>query len=87
VIDVNWMQRIEHIFSSKYILLFTAFSDTEYMNTIGCLDNAGIFHKTKIRGIYAISTRGQGLGRNQSQYDIYVRKEDEYKGHMALEQK
>jgi hypothetical protein len=52
------------------------------MRIKGKLLDAGIFHKTKVCGIYVSSARD--WGRKQSQYDIYVRVEDEHRAYEAI---
>lgn len=74
----------DSIFKRKYVLIHTALTDEECIQSKGKLTDAGIFHKTKIRGIYASSTRGIGWGRKQSQYDIFVKIEDEHKAYEAI---
>jgi len=72
------------LFGGKYSLVYTALSDEECMRIIGKLRDSGVKYKTKIRGIYATSTRGFGWGRKQSQYDIYVKKEDACNANQAI---
>jgi hypothetical protein len=72
------------IFERKLVLIHTAITDEECIKIKDILSNAGICHETKIRGIYGSSTRGVGWGRKQSQYDIYVRIEDEHKAYEAI---
>ncbi len=74
------------IFRRKFVLVYIALTDEECMQVKGKLINAGIFHKTKICGSYASSAREIGWGRRQSQYEIYVRVEDEHRANEAIHQ-
>ncbi len=82
---MNFRSLSSSLFRSKYTLIRIALSDDECMRINGKLRAEGIFHKTKIKGIYGTSTRGMGWGRQQAEYEIYVRVEDEHKAHEAIE--
>jgi hypothetical protein len=81
---MGFMDWLNQIFSSKYVLIHTALGDEDCIRTIGKLEDAGIVHKTKIRGIYGSSASQKGWGRKQSQYDIYVEKERERDAYEAI---
>jgi hypothetical protein len=72
------------IFRRKFVLIHTALTDAECMKIKRKLTDAGIYHETKVRGIYASSTEKIGWGRKQSQYDIYVKIEEEHRAYEAI---
>lgn len=74
----------ESIFKRRLALIHTAITDEECIKIKDKLSNTGIYHETKIRGIYGSSTRGVGWGRKQSQYDFYVRIDDEHRAYEAI---
>jgi hypothetical protein len=75
---------LDSIFRRKFVLIHTALTDEECIKVKGKLADASIYHETKVRGIYASSTQGIGWGRKQSQYDIYVKIEDEHRAYEAI---
>lgn len=81
------LKTVKNLFTSKRTLLCTAIGDDECIRMLGNLDEAGISHVTKIRGVYAGSgKRSLAFSTKLSQYDIYVEKEDEYKAYEAIHQ-
>lgn len=68
-------------FKRKWLLFFTAFGYDQYFMIIAKLNAAGVKYKTKS----PVSTRGDARFKDQTQYDIFVKKEEEYKAHAALQ--
>lgn len=67
-------------FNRKWLLFYTAFGYDQYFMIIAKLNAAGVKYKTKS----PVSTRGDARFKDQTQYDIFVKKEEEHKAHAAL---
>jgi hypothetical protein len=74
---------LQHYFNRKWQLLYTAFGYDHYFTIIAKLNAAGVKYKTKS----PVSTRGDARFNDQTQYDIFVKKEEEHKAHAALQKK
>lgn len=68
-------------FNRKWLLFYTAFGYDQYFMIIAKLNAAGVKYKTKS----PVSTRGDARFKDQTQYDIFVKKEEEHKAHAALQ--
>lgn len=83
---MGWLKNIFNLFKSDYTLIYTAIGDEDCMKIVGKLNDDRIPYKTKSGGIYAdIKRRDSSFGAKLSQYDIYVKKDFEYKARMAIE--
>ena len=78
----------KQMFFTKRTLIYTAFGNEKYLKMAGKLTSAGISFKTKSRNnnriiggpnIFPVSFMDKS-----TQYDIYVKKEDEYKAYQAI---
>lgn len=76
------------MFFTKRTLIYTTFGNEKYLKVASKLAAAGISFKTKSRSnnhfmgghnILTMSSRDKTV-----QYDIYVKKEDEYKAYQAI---
>jgi len=73
------------MFFTKRTLIHTAFGNEKYLKIASKLAAAGIDYKTKsinhnhFTGGHSISAMDKSI-----QYDIYVKKEDEYKAYQAI---
>ncbi|MNO26789.1 hypothetical protein D3C76_166480 [compost metagenome] len=66
-------------------LVYTTFDQAEYFKIKGRLTAAGIPHRSKINGgMQALGQRAQYGGKASVQYDLYVRREDEYRAAQAM---
>jgi hypothetical protein len=74
---------LQHYFNRKWQLFYTAFGYDQYFMIIAKLNAAGVKFKTKS----PVSTRGDARFKDQTQYDIFVKKEEEHKAHAALHKK
>lgn len=70
-------------FNRKWLLFYTAFGYDQYFMIIAKLNAAGVKYKTKS----TVSTRSDARFKDQTQYDIFVKKEEEHKAHAALQKK
>jgi hypothetical protein len=71
---------IQLVSNRNWKLLYTAFGSENYFKVIGKLKSAGIKHKTKSR----VNLGHENNFKDFTQYDIYVKKEDEHKTQTAL---
>ena len=70
-------------FNRKWLLFYTAFGYDQYFMIIAKLNAAGVKYKTKS----PVSTRGDERFKDQTQYDIFVIKDEEHKAHAALQKR
>lgn len=77
------------MFFTKRVLIYTTFKYEEYLNTAGKLMVAGIRYQTKSRNNLKVGydILPMSFRDNIVQYDIYVKKNDEYKAIQALHDK
>jgi len=72
------------IFSKKKCLVYTAFGSSDYSKVIGKLQNSGIPYRTRIISNNS-SRHNHYVGRTiNTQYDIFVKKEDEHRALNAI---
>jgi hypothetical protein len=71
---------LQLFFNRKWLLFYTAFGHDNYFMIIAKLNAAGVKYKTKS----PVSTRGDARFNDQTQYDIFVKKEEEHMAHAAL---
>lgn len=85
---MSFLERIISVFKSDYVLIYTAIGDDDCIRVTGKLSEKRIPYKTKVVGLYAgRNRRSFGFGPKLSQYKIYVKKEYEHKGHVAINNK
>jgi hypothetical protein len=72
------------LFKRKFVLVYSALTDEECIRVKGKLLDAGIFHKTKVGGIYFADVHKDVWGKQMSQYNFYVRVEDEHKANEVI---
>jgi len=72
---------LQHYFNRKWKPFYTAFGHDNYFMIIAKLNAAGVKYKTKS----PVSTRGDARFIDQTQYDIFVKEEEEHKAHAALQ--
>ncbi|MNI25651.1 hypothetical protein D3C73_793120 [compost metagenome] len=66
-------------------LLHTAFEQKQYFEMKSRLSAAGIRHRSRIiGGMQEVANRARTGGNTPSRYELYVRKEDEYKALQAI---
>lgn len=71
----------DFLFSKQRCLIFTSFNLDDYFKVISKLNSSAISHRTKSRNIDQVGTT---WGKHFIQYDVYVKKEDEYKAQQAI---
>jgi len=72
------------IFSKKKCLVYTSFGTEDYSRAIGKLQNAGISYRTRFIS-NSSSRQNHYVGRStNTQYDIFVKKEDEHRALGAI---
>jgi hypothetical protein len=73
---------IMFLFSKHRRLVFTAFNQSEYYEAVNKLKSHGVSYRSRIT---SHDTGTVGSNRNDnSQYDIYVKKDEEYLAGMAI---
>jgi hypothetical protein len=78
-IDQLIMNIIMFLFSKHRRLVFTAFDLSEYYDAVNKLKNHGVSYRSRI------TSYDKGTNRNDnSQYDIYVKKDEEYLAEKAI---
>lgn len=83
---MSFIQKIKRIFQNDDVLLYTAIGDDNCMRIVGKLNDAGIPYKSRAHGTHAgTGKRSLGFDTKLSQYDIYVKKDDEHKARVAIE--
>jgi precorrin-6B methylase 2 len=76
------MNIIMFLFSKHRRLVFTAFNQSKYYDAINKLKSHGISYRSRIT---SHDTGTVGSGRNDnSQYDIYVKKDEVYLAEKAI---
>lgn len=66
-------------------LLYTTYDQADFFRTKGCLSSEGIPHRSKINGgMRGLHQRTLYGGKASIQYDLYVRKEDEYRASQVI---
>ncbi|MDR7071711.1 hypothetical protein [Fictibacillus barbaricus] len=70
---------IKSILKRNWILLHTTFNEENYFRITGKLKEAGVNYRTEI----PVNVRARNFNENK-QFDIYVKKEEEYKAASAL---
>lgn len=65
----------------KWTLFYTAFGHENYYKIVAKLNNAGVKYKTST----PVNFRGDAGFKDQTQYDIFVKKEEEHIAHSALQ--
>jgi hypothetical protein len=74
---------LRYYLNRKWLLIYTAFGYENYFKEIAKLQNAGVKYKSKT----PYNIRGEAGLKDITQYNIYVKKEDEHLAHQALESK
>lgn len=68
---------LKMVFNRNWKLVYTAFGHDDYFRVIGKLKQGGVLYKTKS----PVNLEEPSRFKDMTQYDIYVKKEDE---HIAL---
>jgi hypothetical protein len=76
------MNIIRFFFSKYRYLLFTSFNISEYYNAVNKLKQHGVSYRSRITS-YDTGTRYSNRNDN-SQYDIFVKKDDQHLAEKAL---
>lgn len=81
------MSLFHSLFSKYKLLIYTAFGNQEYFRIAARLDAHGVRFRTKTHD----NTHRGGMGYmprlDNTQYDIYVAKEDEHNAQLAIHSK
>ncbi|MBT2725712.1 hypothetical protein J7E63_02015 [Bacillus sp. ISL-75] len=67
----------------KWQLVYTAFGHDQYFMIIAKLNAAGVKYKIKT----PVNFHNDGGFKDQTQYDIFVKKDEEHRAHAALQNK
>jgi hypothetical protein len=65
----------------KWVLFYTAFGHDNYYEIIAKLNSAGVKYKIKT----PVNSRGDARFKDETQYDIFVKKEHEHLAHAAMQ--
>jgi hypothetical protein len=68
-------------FNRKWQLVYTAFGHDQYFLIIAKLNAAGVKYKIKS----PVNFRNDAGFKDQTQYDIFVKKDEEHRAHAALQ--
>lgn len=82
--NLSFLKIFRSIFPKKK-LIYTAFGNEEYFRIVGRLKSFGVKYSTKTNIDF---TRSRNITTSRfTQYDIYVREEDEHKAIEAIHKK
>lgn len=70
------------LFSRHRCLIYTAFGHEQYAKIVGKLQTHGVPYRTRMW--FTNSSNSSWEFVDYTQYDIYVKKEDEYKAQQAI---
>ncbi|WP_066062866.1 hypothetical protein [Neobacillus soli] len=72
---------LQFLLNRKWTLIYTAIGYENYFGVIGKLKKAGVKYKSKTPMNFRVDARF----KDNTQYDIYVKKEDEHFANKALQ--